>query len=143
MSPQQSNKELVLRFFEEVFNGRQLQQLSRYITADGITHTHMPGAQPGVTGFQQFLREIWQAFPDCRVTVQDIAAEANVVAVRLSVSGTHRGPYGKVRPTGRSFTVVQLHWFHVVDGKLTEHWGTCPSQSQLPGVSKPGAAPEA
>jgi predicted ester cyclase len=56
--------------------------------------------------------------------VAQLVAEGDIVAGRLTMSGTHEGPLMGTPPTGRS--VRNNHHMHFVrfrDGKAVEHWG--------------------
>ncbi|MGA8542074.1 MAG: ester cyclase [Thermoplasmata archaeon] len=64
-------------------------------------------------------------------TLHEMIAEGDWVAVRTTCTGTHTespelpvngGMFVGLKPTGRSYTVQQIHMFRIVDGKLTEHW---------------------
>jgi predicted ester cyclase len=78
-----------------------------------------------------------------------MAAEEDVVSVRVLATGTNLGPLNAViPPTGRSFRAQQSHWFRVADGRIVEHWATRDDLStmlQLGVIPKPGppAAPPA
>jgi len=57
--------------------------------------------------------------------VEDVIAEGETVAVRVTSTGTNLGAIGGVAPpTGKSFVAGQTHWFRIEGGKLAEHWAT-------------------
>ena len=64
-----------------------------------------------------------EAFPDMRVTVEDMIAEGDRVAARVSMRGTHLGEFMGVAPTGKRVEVRALDMFRIADGKIVEHWG--------------------
>jgi predicted ester cyclase len=64
-------------------------------------------------------------FPDLRMTIQAIASEGELVAVRIRTEGTNLGSLGGVAPpTGKRFVADQSHWYRVAGGRLCEHWAT-------------------
>ena len=63
------------------------------------------------------------AFPDLTVTVQDIVAEGDKVAVRVVTRGTHQGELMGVAATSRTVTVDEQHFVRISNRKLVEHWG--------------------
>lgn len=81
-------------------------------------------------------------FPDVRMQIDRVVAEADVVAVLVTTSGTNLGKLnGVMPPTRRRFTARQSHWFRVADGRLAEHWATredLPAMIQLGVVAAPG-----
>lgn len=63
------------------------------------------------------------AFPDLRFTIEELVAEGEVVAGRLTMSGTHEGPLMGMPPTGRSVRQNHMHFVRFREGKAVEHWG--------------------
>jgi predicted ester cyclase len=62
------------------------------------------------------------ALPDLQVTVEDLLAEGDKVALRLRGRGTHRGPFAGVAPTGRPVALTSMELLRLAGGKLVEHW---------------------
>jgi predicted ester cyclase len=72
------------------------------------------------------------AFSDLRFDVHEVVADGDLLAVHLTMSGCHTGPFvhyddaGAVSqvmpPTGRTFAATHTHWFRLADGKIIEHW---------------------
>jgi predicted ester cyclase len=84
-------------------------------------------------GIRAVLADILKTFPDVRMDIDDLIADDRRVVVRCTMSGTHRGvgelPVNGgmllgVQPTGKSIAVQHIHIYHVVDGKIAEHWAT-------------------
>ncbi len=63
------------------------------------------------------------AFPDLHFTIEELVAEGDTVAGRLTMSGTHQGPLMGIPPTGRSVRQDHMHFVRFRDGKAIEHWG--------------------
>jgi predicted ester cyclase len=57
-----------------------------------------------------------RAFPDLRVTVEDVIAEGDKVVGRNAVTGTHQGEYMGVPPTGKSVTYDEIFIARFVNG---------------------------
>jgi predicted ester cyclase len=74
----------------------------------------------GTRGLVTMLRT---AFPDLHFEIEDLIAEGDTVAGRLSMSGTHEGPLMGMPPTGRSMRQDHMHFVRFRDGKAIEHWG--------------------
>jgi predicted ester cyclase len=62
------------------------------------------------------------AFPDWHETVKDIIAEGDKVWVLLSYTGTHKGEFMGLAPTGKKITSSAVDIYRIVDGKLAEYW---------------------
>ena len=63
------------------------------------------------------------AFPDMHVTIEDQIAEGDKVASRLTVSGTHKGDFMGMAPTGKQMMITGIDIVHIKDGKAVERWG--------------------
>ena len=63
------------------------------------------------------------AFPDLHFTIEELVAEGDIVAGRLTMSGTHEGPLMGIPPTGRAVRQDHMHFVRFRDGKAVEHWG--------------------
>ena len=96
----------------------------------------------------QLLKELWRrlhhAFPDLRVSVEDVIAEGDKVVSRNSVTGTHRGEYMGVPPTGRSVTYDEIFIVRFANGRIAETWGVVDVLSQMRqlGATLPLSSPE-
>jgi predicted ester cyclase len=60
--------------------------------------------------------------PDWHFTVEDMIAEGDQVAVRLSVSGTPRERWRRYKTNGQSFTSKGFFFLRIVDGVIVEGW---------------------
>jgi len=63
------------------------------------------------------------AFPDFQVTVEDVVAEGDKVARRVTLSGTHKGEYMGIPPTGKQMTMGVITIERIEGGKIAEQWG--------------------
>ncbi len=62
------------------------------------------------------------AFPDWHETIEDIIAEGDKVWVRLSYTGTHRGEFMGLSPTGKKIASTAVDIYRIVNSKLAEYW---------------------
>ena len=61
--------------------------------------------------------------PDQKITIErEVSTEGDRIALQISWTGTHTGPFLGVPPTGRTVTVPGTGIFSVVDGKIAEEW---------------------
>ena len=119
----EANKAAFRRTYEHVLNQGDLAIIEELIAPDFINHEAPPGRDRGPESIRQLATMLRTAFPDLRFTVEDIVAEGDVVAGRLVMSGTHRGPLMGMAPTGRSVHQAHMHFVRFRDGKAIEHWG--------------------
>jgi predicted ester cyclase len=114
------NKALVQKFYEEIVNQKNLTALGQFVAPNAVNHT-VPSGFP--QGPSQFLGLHFNAFPDLKVTVEDLLADGDKVVARVSILGTHQGALRAVSPTGKPFTGMAINIFRIVNGKIVEHWG--------------------
>jgi steroid delta-isomerase-like uncharacterized protein len=118
--PAEDNKQAVRRFYQEVINGRNLDALDELLTPDGVGHTF--GSQNPEQA-KQFFGMVHQAFPDLHAEVDDVIAEDELVAARVTYTGTHQGEFVGIPPTGRQTMVSGVDFFGMQDGRQAGHWG--------------------
>lgn len=107
----QENKALVRRLIEELWNQGDEAAIERFIA---------PVLQEPV---RQHYVELVEAFSDLRVTIEDIIAEADIVAARLMVSGKHdKGAFAGQPPTGKHVSYGSFRFYRVEAGKIVESW---------------------
>ena len=119
------NKELIHRWFEEVWNKGREEAINEMFADEGIAHGL--GDAPGVTlrgpsGFKGLFQNFRDAFPDIRVIVEDTVAECDKVAARCRVQGTHKGAGLGLAATGNQIEFTGICIVRVSDGKIVEAW---------------------
>jgi len=116
----EENKTIVRKMFEAI-NKQNLVSLDELMAPEFVLHMHAKQTQGWEVGRRVVEDEI-RAFPDLHVTIEDIIAEGDKVCVRLHETGTHRGEYRGLSPTGNkvSYTVVAI--WRIVEGKIAEGW---------------------
>ena len=63
-----------------------------------------------------------QAFPDLRITVDQMIAEGDLVAVRFVGEGTNTGSTNGMPATGKPVRIPGITVFRFADGKIVEEW---------------------
>jgi predicted ester cyclase len=76
----------------------------------------------GSTLLAQRASAIRTAFPDLEVTIHQLTAERDLVAVHFTSSGTHLGVYQGCPPTGRRWAASCTAIFRVVGGRIVDFW---------------------
>jgi steroid delta-isomerase-like uncharacterized protein len=115
------NKAISRRFWEEVFNGRNLNLIGELFAANYVEHG-TGGQDWNAEGLKQLLSMYFNAFPNLHVTIDDLFAEGDRCATRCTLRGTHKGEMMGIPPTGKQVTVMGISIDHIVDGKFVEVW---------------------
>jgi len=138
----EQNKALVRKLIEEVFNHGNMGAIEELFSPDFVESEELPPGMPaGREGVKQMVVMLHSAFPDFKATVEDILAEGDKVVVRQTWSGTQKGEWMGVPPTGRHVSIGVIDIIKMVDGKFVEHWGQMDSMGmmmQLGAIPAPG-----
>jgi steroid delta-isomerase-like uncharacterized protein len=62
------------------------------------------------------------AFPDVRLTIEEIIAEGEIVMTRWSCRGTHKGDLSGIAPTGKQINISGVTIARLANSKLAEGW---------------------
>ena len=116
------NKAVVQRFYQEVLNQRKLEVLDQIAAEDYVEHDPFPGQGNGRADLKARVASLHKAFNPLRFNVEDVIAEGDKVVVRWTNSGTDRGGFMGIPPTGREFGIAGIDIYVVRDGRLAEHW---------------------
>jgi predicted ester cyclase len=116
-----SQAEDTLHGLYEAINTGDLALLDKYVAPGYIEHSD--GFQ-GVEPFKQQITAFRAAFPDLRVTIEDLLlADGGRFASRTTVTGTHTGDLMGMPPTGRHISVEAVDIGRIADGQAQERWG--------------------
>jgi len=117
------NKQFVNRLWNELVNGARLDLLPELVSPEFLDHTPLPGLPGDGEGLKQRLLLLHGAFPDFHSTILELVAEGDKVVALMTSTGTHQGPFLGVPPTGKRWTIMEMHLMRVRQGRLAEHWG--------------------
>lgn len=117
-----ANKALVRGFFEDVWSTGDIARRDAFLASD--YRGHLSGSPQTIdrNGWTTWFQGFRSAFPDARFTVEDMIAEGDRVAARLTMRGTHSGPLNGIPATGRSVVVSGMSIERVADGRIVEGW---------------------
>jgi steroid delta-isomerase-like uncharacterized protein len=127
-----TNKAIIREFFERVWNQGDEAAIDRFIAEDAGGNDPDFGA--GRAGFKRQWRQWREAFPDVHFQIEEIVAEGDTVVARWTLTGTHRGPFLGISPTGRSVHVGGMSLDHLRDGVLVsgfDGWDNLGLRQQL------------
>ena len=101
-----SNKQIILDFYRDVFNGWDISKVAEYVAPGYIQHN--PTVEDGVEGFEKFISYFTSLEPRCEILRCDEAGDIVYVFFRC-VFGN--GMVNKV-----------MDMYRVENGMLVEHW---------------------
>jgi len=120
-SEQERNKNAARNFFEDVLGHGRLDKYAESHAKDFVAH----GASHDFTLDEDmdFARDERQALPDMSITVNQMVAEGDRVAVYWTASGTNTQAGMGLPATGKKIKVSGMTLFRFQDGKIREEWG--------------------
>ena len=116
----EANKETVKRYPKAVAAG-DFDVIRELCTDDVVNHAPL-GEPRGHEALIAYERPIHEAFPNFEVTVEDLVAEGDRVAMRITIRATHEGPVMDIDPTGATVEFENYVFHRMVDGRIAERW---------------------
>lgn len=113
------NKALVRRFITEVFGQGRLEAVDELCAEDFIGHTWGNADREGL---KQAMARVATGLADAHFQIDDMIAEDDRVAVRVTATARQVGEFMGQPASGRSYTIGEIHIFRLRDGQVTEHW---------------------
>ncbi len=118
----EENKDLAQRSWEMLVNEQNPDGIDELYTSDLVWHEPDQDIQ-GPEEARQFLSTYLTAFPDMRVSVEDVIAEGDKAVTRWTIHGTHQGELEEFGPpTGRQIEIKGITIHRIEDGKIAEEW---------------------
>lgn len=116
------NEAIVRRFYDELWNRWQLE-VADEIVAETIEFRGSLGKSiRGREDFKAYVEALQRAFPDWRNTIDEIMAVGDRCCTRMTWTGTHRGPFDGIEPTGARVEYCGAAFFHITSGVIDEAW---------------------
>ena len=116
----EENKRFIERFVEETINKKNLDAIDEFVADDFVERVPFPGQGPGRGGLKQAIGLFLSAFPDIHWILTEQIAEEETVVSRFTWTGTHRGEFLGIPPTGKRAEVWGVVMDVVTNGKLRE-----------------------
>jgi steroid delta-isomerase-like uncharacterized protein len=116
----QDNPAIVRLFIEEVINQGRFDSASQFVWEDVVEQVPLPGQGPGLEGLNDVLRGMRSAFPDLHFSVEEQLTEGNKVLTRFEWTGTHRGAFIGIPPSGRPVKVWGMVIDRIEDGRIKD-----------------------
>ena len=114
------------QLLEQSFNEGKFELIDQLVAPDAVNHDPATPAQMRALSGPEVLKRTAsmyrEAFPDVRITVDDVIAADDKVVLRWHSEGTHRGDLAGLAPTGAHGSVTGISIDRWKDGKVVEAW---------------------
>jgi steroid delta-isomerase-like uncharacterized protein len=117
----EDNKALVRRFVDEIFVQGRPDAVDELLADDFVPHT-WPFSGDGKADLKAAIERVSKGLSDPVFTIEDMIAEDDRVAVRLTAGARQTGAFMSMPPSHRSYSIGEIHIFRIREGKVTEHW---------------------
>jgi steroid delta-isomerase-like uncharacterized protein len=123
MATEQTNKEFARRWNEEIWGQQNVDAIDDLVAEDFVGHDpSRPEPVRGPDGVRAVVEMLFSAFPDTQVDLEEVVAEGDRIAMRITASGTHEGEFMGIEPTGEEMEVSVMTFQRIEDGKAVEEW---------------------
>ncbi len=85
-------------------------------------NAQVTGLSAGLQGVIEAHHMLHESFPDLRFSLDDAVVNGDVIAIRVSATGTHQGPFYGIPPTGKPISWTAMRILRVENGKFAEGW---------------------
>jgi predicted ester cyclase len=136
----ESNKQIVQRFIEEVYNQHLWLTVQELTTPGYLVHIPSGDSTHGVREIQEAFRS---AFPDSHYTITQILGEGDLVAFQWTATGAHQKAIGHLAPefalpaTGQNVTVTGASLMRFEGDKIAEQWNHWDTHHLLKQIGSP------
>jgi len=117
-----ANKEILRRTLDDFWNQGDVGIIDELYAIDYLGHD--PSGLHGATleEFRQSASGLFTAFPDFHLVLNDEVIDGDKIAKRWTVTGTHKGQFMGIPPTGNHIAITGISFYRIADGKVVETW---------------------
>lgn len=113
-----------MRRMYDLINAGDVDGFGDLLADDFVDHEELPGLEPTKDGVKTFFRAYLAAFPDLKMTPEDVLSSGDKVVARARATGTNLGDFMGMPATGKSVDVQLVDIIRFGDdGLAREHWG--------------------
>ena len=128
----EQNKALARRLVEEMINQGNINLANELVIPDFVEHEELPPGMPsGREGAIAMFTMLRNAFPDFKATIEHLIAEGDEVVLHMTWTGTHKGEFMGIPPTGKSISINVIDILVIAEGRFVEHWGVMDSMAMM------------
>ena len=128
-SPQEQNKAIARRAFEEILSHGRFELASELYAKDFVNHGMHRSA--GLEEDQAALKGWHEAFPDVVIVPEKLIAEGDLVTIYWIARGTNTGTGNGLPATGKKVEQAGITIWRIVNGKIKDEWSAFDQLSMM------------
>ena len=101
-------------------NAHDPDAVDGFVAVDYINHNAF--VEDGREANRAFWASFFAAFPDIKVTMEDLVVAGDRVVGRFTYRGTHNGTLYGIPATGNAIEMRSIDIWRVANGEFVEHW---------------------
>ena len=114
----------VVTLWYEAFSKKDPTILDRILSENWVDIPAPPGLPPGPAGVKPIFAALTAAFPDLKLTIEDILQDGSKVVVRAKMAGTQSQTFLGFQSKNRKMDIQVVDIHEVKDGKIVRTWHT-------------------
>lgn len=116
-------KAIVRQFYEEAVTRGELERMEEFISPDCVVRIGNDTFPAGAEGMKAHIAATKATYPDYTMKILRQFQDGDTVISEFIMTGTHKGVYLGIAPTGKTISISGVDIDRVVDGKIAEHGG--------------------
>ena len=120
----------ITRFYALLSDG-DVDGFGAMLAEDFVEHEETPGLAPTKEGVLEFFRMLRSAFPDLRMSPDDVLVDGDKAVARVTMTGTHEGDFMGMPATGKRVDVQLIDIIRFEGGLAREHWGVIDTMAMM------------
>jgi steroid delta-isomerase-like uncharacterized protein len=111
---------IIDRYYKELWNQWWYDLIPELLSPEIVFRGSLGVDVRGHEGFRGYMQTVQRAFPDFHNTIEQVIAQNERIAVRLTYRGTHSGPLFGHPATGKRVEYSGIALFRVADTVIRE-----------------------
>jgi steroid delta-isomerase-like uncharacterized protein len=134
---EENNKALIRAHYDAMINWFEPEAVRQQIADDYFDH--QSGRHMSAEELIAYAQAMHAAFSDLSVPLNDVLADGERVAGRVTWRGTHSGHYCGIAPTGKHFEFTGIVFWRAREGRIVERWAEIEFSALIAQLSAPRA----
>lgn len=123
-------KALAMKGYDAI-SRHDLDALDELMSPNFVEHEELTNGGTDWDSVKKEFQLFYEAFPDMRVEIDDVASENDKVWIRGHFTGTHSGTLMGMPATGKKMNAQIMDCLRFENGKCIEHWGVTDNMTMM------------